>query len=243
MIIEYVGLPGSGKSTLRAALMSLMDVEGTSTYTREDLQQQMISKLVPLSRQGITRRVSTAIYKANLTYRALTSESTQLKFSELAHPHIARAARRLIESQMLHKEVTNLTETQNVLFDMDEGICQNFISLNVWRRLIKKQERRNYEWLNRHLEESNHVLIFLSLSNVTAVERLDHRGRPQEWPSDIPNEEILKAYEEELAIVNSLLKNEKLAVRTHEIDASIPETEWVQVAKTIAKGLGSGRQQ
>ena len=113
----------------------------------------------------------------------------------------------------------------------------------MWRRLAKKQERTNYEWLNRHFEESNHVLVFLNLPNVTAVERLDNRGRPQEWPTDMPNEEILKAYEEELAIVSSLLKNEKLAVHAHGIDASVPETEWVQVAKTIAKGLGSSRQQ
>lgn len=241
MIIEYAGLPGSGKSTLRSAFLSLANRAGTKVYERETLQQELIASLIPLNRSGPLRRLSTAAYKLLLIRNAMTNRAAHLEPGELFKAHLVRASQRLIESQLLFSHAEHLDGLLTWI-DLDEGVCQNFISLQVWRRLLEPgNDRVSYDWLKQHFENQPHALVTLELPAGAALQRLSGRGRPPLWPRDIPSDEILDAYQQELATVQSILDNEPKAVTAISVSAAIPEAEWPDTAQTLLAMLKGPR--
>ena len=238
MIIEYAGLPGSGKTTLQQALASHFEHYSAAPTCRDVLQQQLIERQVLLRRYKWMRRASTALYKAQLTYLAMTSSEPRLLPAELGNLHLLRAAQRCIESQLLYGYIGMQSSQQ--LYDLDEGITQHFCSLRVWRRLLKpKQRPMSYDWLESHYQRQPHILLRLVLPPKIASARLEKRGRPSQWPLDVPTTEILDVYQEEFKAVDRLLQGQGCVVSDLRVDSNVSLEHWSSTAREIARKIVS----
>ena len=238
MIVEYTGLPGSGKTTLQQTLARPLERFGVTPMHRYELQQKVIQQRISLDRSSWLRRVSSAAYMAQLAIRAMTSSETRLRLTELASPHLIRAAQHCIESQLLYEYIGQ--QNRGCWCDLDEGVTQHFCSLRVWRRLLKpKQQSISYDWLANHYQRQPHVLVRLTLPSKVAIERLEKRGRPSLWPAEIPTVEILEAYQEELGTIDRLLQNQENMVSQVRIDADLPIEEWSRVAEQVTQTIVS----
>src|SRR5690606_14158073 len=105
LIVEFVGLPGAGKSSLEAALVSQATLAGGSEWGRRQLVERLISEYSGLPRNGeaFVRRASTALYKFRLISDCLMGRGMHARAGDLVSRHRLRALMRIAEDIRLHR--------------------------------------------------------------------------------------------------------------------------------------------
>ena len=130
MIIEFVGLPGAGKSTLEEVVVGELQRRQRAVLTRQDLVQELIAEQNGVRRDAdpVRRRLSTALYKFTLL-NVSRKGAAGVRLPDLRHAHVRRAAMRLAESRLI---VDHFDHERGVA-NLSEGMFQHALSLAVWR--------------------------------------------------------------------------------------------------------------
>ena len=75
LLIEYIGLPGSGKSSLEKAISEKLNSQDLQVISRNEAVDLLCSSIFPISRGGnvIFRKISSGLYKVLLYVDILLS--------------------------------------------------------------------------------------------------------------------------------------------------------------------------
>ena len=238
MIIEFIGLPGAGKTSLQTALHQHLSASNIVVRDRYALQQAYLKALSPLPRSGFFRRLGTLVYKGQLSVRLYNDHSLGHQHSDLFNRHLWRCGQRCLESgALLHaSQDKHLDE----LHDLDEGAGQHRCSLRVWQRWSGKAEGQlaSHDWISTQIEGQEVCFIVLDLDLNTALERLQARGTPAYWPN-APVEKVLDLYQQELDLLHDWLQSKVTAKqRIIRIDASGSLDSWQIKAAELASLCG-----
>ena len=222
MIIEFVGLPGAGKSTLERLVLARLESEGAIVTSRQMITEAFVRSTTALSRDGnaILRRISTAGYKAMLLRAALGSH-TRLRLREFPHAHLRNVATRCAESHLLaayaahHAEVVNLSD----------GRFQHRLSVAVWRAMAGFDDR-----IAPPPYDANSLIVNLDISADQAFERLQARGRPEAWPVEYDTREVLERYIQHKRTLDAQVED---AAYVMSVDATGEKADWAPIAATV----------
>ena len=105
MLIEYIGLPGSGKSSLEKAISEKLNSQDLQVISRNEAVDLLCSSIFPISRGGnvIFRKISSGLYKVLLYVDTLLSLYKYTIPLDFLIPHRTRAAMRIAEDIRLYK--------------------------------------------------------------------------------------------------------------------------------------------
>lgn len=174
MIIEFIGLPGCGKTALSHYLEEVLQKHGIHVWTRSELstpqyckfykfiQYVRLAALWPdvillvawhlLTRKQVQKRIAFTSFMNTLLQRDILSR--QLKKGEIA----------ILDEGLIHRGAS--------IF----GYCKDKIDENIASKYIS----------NVPLPD---VLVYLNVTPEIAIERIEHRGRPNRM-KDMGDEEI-----------------------------------------------------
>lgn len=227
MILEFLGLPGAGKSTLEHAIIAAMNRSGERFDSREVLVQALIEAQVPIPRSSsLLRKVSTALYKQKLLQSALR---IGLAPNEVVNGVLRRAALRVAESAAL----TQLAAAHQRRVNLSEGLAQHQLAMMAWRGLYGRSEAP----LTPAVDSAPRLVLSLDLPAEESARRLAARGRPELWPSRFSDNEIVRAFAEHKQSLDSALQNTP-GVQWVRVDALVSEQSWSDIARALLTEFG-----
>lgn len=199
-LIEFIGLPGAGKSALQGLLAEELGRRGVGFTGRKELVRILAdSKVGGALADGARRRAATALYLAGLGARALQWRLQAGLFQGLLDRSRRLPLRWLVEDRGLaehfrdyHPSDTNSDPGNAQVRSLDEGFAHHLAACAVWLgpqawRLAGKAP---------YTAGSGHLLIHVAVPPGLALQRLRERGRPRSWPQGPDDAAVLLAFDQ-----------------------------------------------
>lgn len=200
MILEFAGLPGSGKSTLNGLLIAEIGRQGLRVYGRKDLERALITNKF---RHFRARPAGLFLFSINLWWQYLAFSITEGTVLNAIRPYKCSPGYWLLKDlaicSFLRTERHNSYLTRDkCLYCPDEGIVQHTTTMKIWE---KHGNRLAGRW--RECCDAKQMIIVCPRVPVqTAFQRLWRRGIPKSWPSNCRRQnevmEFLLDYEKAL---------------------------------------------
>ena len=237
MIVEFVGLPGAGKTTLENALVDALARRGVPVMRREEAVSTYITDYVGISRtrSSILRRLSTALYKLRLFLMTMARPSPLLELNSLKRPHLLRAALRLAEDQCLYRWAEQHLQHPTVL-DLAEGYSQHSAALLVWRKLLGSRHEEpalTSPRLSVTDGAAQALVVYVDLPQASAQTRLLRRGIPPFWPRHTDPDAVMTAFSRSIGQVVHAVSSIQGMYVLH-IDAAKASPGWHAEAELVA---------
>ncbi|MEZ4825147.1 MAG: hypothetical protein R3C61_02465 [Bacteroidia bacterium] len=210
-LIEFLGLPGSGKTTLVPFINSAMAENGQSVFSRQDVRllhvcggikkYRIAKKLPSLVRRGLVK----VFFKINHT-ESYYAEKFIEKYPDLVAFVLKNSSRNGITEKVRRRSIhwflslgaiyqlAEETMPPDSYLLLDEGFCQKvlnlFVSVNDDTRFKKVQKYL-------HMIPRPDIVLYINTDESTAFERMKSRG---------PIKRLLNASDEELKLFLSRAK-------------------------------------
>ena len=176
MIIEFTGIPGSGKTTLHKALQNDLIRKEYSVWTPSEHWQSLGLQQVNRSRISLkfTRKVATLVKPAINNIHTILSVPWIQVFSGLSFQYKKLIAKSFLIN-LAESECAKLTRKEKVVALMDEGIVHRAYSL-----FVSLNKDINHKALERYVLMVNlpDLLVFVKINVKQALQRIMARGVP-----------------------------------------------------------------
>ena len=240
MIIEFIGLPGAGKSSLERALLVEFNRRGWGVMSRAEAIEALALDCSPFPRDrgALLRRLSTLCYKFSLMRECIAFTGELLAWRDILHLHRMRALMRVLEDLRLHRLGASTRMTRRIL-NLSEGLGHHLVALRAWRRLLAPTEELNLSQLLASSRfAAGSLLVYIVLPVPVALARLNARGVPALWPATVEPADVLQAFIDGLSsLLASSTGNERL--KLVRLDGGAAQPDWRSEATTIAHLLSS----
>ena len=247
MIIEFAGLPGSGKSTVERLLTAALKEKGHLVHNRHEFRRgQTISHSVTGSPSNrLIRKSRTMFYWISLIAKTLYTHPEYVVGLMENRLHTIRATARVYDDHdIIQRYISpgNASDTLNI----SEGLYHHLVAMNVWRSFYRQS-------VSVHIPRSiltfltsvqGLVLIKTQMNVEAAKQRLTSRGIPSAWPTRLDPSYVLDkfAYYDRLLSDSGLLDSYKVfAVDTSEDFLSLPTRVDALVTNLIEVSNQSGK--
>ena len=238
MLIEYIGLPGSGKSSLEKAISQKLNSKDLQVISRNEAVDLLCASIFPISRGGnvIFRKISSGLYKVLLYVDTLLGLYTYTIPLDFFIPHRTRAAMRIAEDIRLYKFSSSEIFSKSYLL-LSEGILHHLSALHFWRSPYNHEYYfRVPEEIKNLLTATKTVVVYIELSAENASLRLQRRGRPKFWPRHLETKVILNGFEK--VISATLVGLEKdLEDKVLCLKGDHPDLTWQKEATYLLNAL------
>ena len=238
MIIEFLGLPGAGKSSLEQALIREFEERNRQVLTRAQAVDMLASSYSPFprNRSPFLRKISTLAYKLVLLKNVINKLGRQFSLWDLLHIHRIRAAMRVIEDLFLYRMPPSLMKQEEILI-ISEGIGQHLVGLHAWRQLLGKSSQENFECFLETANLSHRALIiYIDIPEKLAEVRLNARGVPDLWPTSVPPRNIISAFSGATPKFLSKIRDID-GTRVIKFEGELAAPSWQKQAKEIVLTL------
>lgn len=238
MIVEFLGLPGAGKSSLERALITEIKRRGWKVMSRAEAVEALALQCSPFPRDraAVFRRLSTLCFKLSILRECLAINGGLLVWGDLMHFHRMRAAMRLVEDLRLHRLGRSALKSGHIL-NLSEGLAQHLVALSAWRVLLGAAGRLD---LLRHcastLFSPNSILVHVIVPESVAAARLHDRGLPALWPATVAPLDVLKAFAEGVSSLSAFFSVNE-SVRIERVNGNLAQPDWYLEAVSIANHL------
>lgn len=233
MIVEFVGLPGAGKSSLEAALLQQLKLAGVDTHGRRRLVEQLISGCSPLPRDriGFFRRISTALYKSSLLTDCLLGKTVSMRAADLGSRHRFRALLRVSEDMRLYRSEQVALASKRCV-NLSEGLCQHLAALEVWRMLLGGGFERTLPLPESKLAGCRALVVYVDVPEAVALERLLARGCPPSWPHSCSPERVVSLFNSNISRVLDGLGSCP-GISVIRVDGTLASMDWIPESRRI----------
>lgn len=177
MIIEFTGIPGSGKTNLHKALENNLRRKGCYVWTPSQHWQSL--ELQPQTNKSrrflsITRKAATLVKPAINNIHFVLSVPWIQALSGLTFKYKKLIARSFLVN-LAESEFAKLTRKESVIALMDEGIVHRAYSL-----FVTLNHEINHKALERYITMVNlpDLLVYVKLNVKRALQRIMARGVP-----------------------------------------------------------------
>jgi len=240
VIIEFIGLPGAGKTSLERALLAEIKRRGRAVMSRAEAVEALASVCSPFSRDRgvLLRRLSTLCYKLSLIREFIALTGELLVCGDLLHLHRMRAAMRVVEDLRLHR-LGGSAQMAGRILNLSEGLGQHLIALWAWRGLLGPARKLKpfRDLVSSHFS-ANSLLIHIVVPEAVAAARLHARGVPPLWPVTAPPKDVLQAFAEAGSSLSAFFAVNE-CVRVVRLDGDVAQPDWHLEAASIANLLPS----
>lgn len=198
MIIEVIGLPGAGKTTVEEKLKELLCKKNVQIINRDCLAASYKRDKICESESSVfIRRVISLLYLLLLNMRWVRCSLGLLYGGGIFKKAVRIVGQWLIESIWLTKYAHSLKgsfKNEGAIFFLSEGIYHHGVSLSVWSGIPLAQFFKKLD-----VPQANRIVINVFAPEDIVLERFRTRGRPSSWPVCSNEEEILKSYAEKIS--------------------------------------------
>ena len=251
MIIEFIGLPGSGKSLCDHLLTKELDARKVATVadanvTNEFIGQKICRRLgmsIGTRRHLFPRAVTSSLYQARVFSIALKNRATTgslfagyRRFQRLPHSWLA-------ESMLLSDFFASgcFSEPNQCVYLTSEGVFHLLAAIMVWNK--KSNSTLLDKWISRHAH-SRIKTIRVSVPVEEAIERVWQRGIPRSWPVKQQSKSCVKTIIEDFhAAIESVTARMHGVIDLWEVDNSLGidhlEPQISSLAECIDRSLDS----
>ena len=189
MILEFIGLPGAGKTTLEAELIRILKERGIYIFTREEILGDFIRTHIfkPYSRGHLLRQPVTGLYYAYLNSVLILRLLRLWMLPIVFHKAAAKSGYWTIESAILTRHtLQHLKDGKpSHLVMMSEGFFHHLACMYAWAgpSAMKMLSEAPYD---RSAMNSVFV-VHVSVEKEVAINRLLQRGIPETWAHTGPS--------------------------------------------------------
>lgn len=219
MIIEFIGLPGAGKSTAKFMLLNALHQAGVKTTSRQDLINAFIAKRFHVSYPKTPlRKLFSGIHRA-----LLMLESLQIRVRRKAWNGFTSYKRNLPLGWLAEDTIAikqHQRENNKALAVLDEGFYHHLAAALVWCPLEKNDLSSP--------PEASMILVHIKTDISQATNRLIKRGIPATWPNKIDVDTIQALF---AATVEASLQ---IARQT---GVTVYELDWTKSPKECEKNV------
>lgn len=180
LIIETIGPPGAGKTTVRNYIINRLAKEKINVLNLKKLEQEIINKKYRLNHKGYIGRIIGKVFFYTIIYT-----NPIIRQSIISYPieNISKARRHRLYWYTRDLVITyyyqRLIDQIQYIYFPDEGIFQHFTGLKVFGA-------GNIPYFYQHLIDSikktNILLLQIILPSDECFHRLLARGIPSTWP-------------------------------------------------------------
>ncbi len=241
MLVEFVGLPGAGKTSLQGAFEHQAKLAGLNLWSRRQLIDRLISESSRLPRDGagVLRRASTALYKFKLLADCVAEEKIPLRVKDIFSKHTLRALLRVAEDVRLYRA----DHSENSLIRyvvLAEGLCQHLAALEVWRTLLggASMSENQIPIMKSALTNCRVLIIHVDVPENIALDRLRVRGCPDLWPRSCAPEIVIPQFKQHISRTLDFLKSHQ-GVSVIQVDGAMARRDWTLEAGQVVHFIRS----
>lgn len=234
MIVEFIGLPGAGKTTLEAELIRILKERGTHIFTREEITGDFIRTHIfkLYSRGHLLRQSVTGLYHAYL-YSVLVLRLLRLWMLPIIfHKAAAKSGYWTIESAILTRHtLQHLRDGKpSHLVMMSEGFFHHLACLYAWAGPTAMKMLGEVPYDRSGMDTV--LIIHVSVQKEVALNRLLKRGIPETWPSGANPEKAIESFSR--AIEEILHFVDGLGAHLEQVSLDSGNTDIFEVASPLA---------
>ena len=237
MIIEFTGIPGSGKTNLHKALENNLRRKGCCVWTPSqhwqslELQQQTNKSRRFLS---VTRKATTLVKPAINNIHFVLSVPWIQALSGLTFKYKKLIARSFLVN-LAESEFAKLTRKESVIALMDEGIVHRAYSL-----FVTLDHEINHKALERYITMVNlpDLLVYVKLNVKRALQRIMARGVPSRMTglSYIQSEHMLVKGEQLLeTLIQFIRQRRPNSCVIMEVDGELKDKSFKSISDWITE--------
>ncbi len=216
MIVEFIGLPGVGKSSLREHLGKRLTARGIAVEPEDELRSEYIRRTYARAygHNHPLRRPITALYKSEIWTRHLGWRLGRGAFGALGSRPARLAGYWLTEAAVLtrfsQREALTVSGDKPPIRLISEGFAHHFASCLVWDGTAASRLAQ----LAPYQPESGmpHLILFIEAPVEIALLRLRARGCPWTWPESADPASVLTAYQSAIAQTLDMLSTHEVRV-------------------------------
>lgn len=222
MIVEFIGLPGAGKSTAQRHLKERLAARGIAVEPEDELRSEYIRRTYARAygRHHPLRRPITALYKSEIWTRHLGWCLRRGVFGALGSRPARLAGYWLTEQAVLarfcRQRAASVSTGSRPYWLLPQGFAHQLASCLVWGGASAVRFARFAPYSQKG--ESRVVIVLVDAPTEVALHRLQARGRPDTWPLSSNDFAVLAAFD--VAITQTLDLVRSCNVRLERLDFS-----------------------
>jgi len=198
VIIEFAGLPSSGKSTVEKLLMGSLKKKGYFVQDRHEFRQRSAIPFLGCrtDRNAWIHKARTAFRWWSFISKTLYRDPEYLIGANMNRVHTILSTVRLYDDYDIIKSYSAKRQNLTTL-NIAEGTYHHLVALNVWRGFHKKSSGCYIpgSLLSSLDAFQGQILIKTDLKVAVAKQRLTRRGLPRGWPANLDIDCILNKFE------------------------------------------------
>ena len=245
MVIEFLGLPGSGKSTFEAELIHFIREDTGRVWEKNELVRSAIKEQFwsHYCQEHPARRLMTLSYKMALAADGFGKSMWRVNPYWPFYRHLMVPGMRLSEDLRLCNWLAH-KEQKGLFYSLSEGLVHHLCAILSWQELLGKRKIVSDAWLQDILSVNSpkRLACYVHAPIEVAYQRLLSRGVPDVWPRYVEVMSVLKCFAHHTERLLSLLDSIDNTTVV-QINNDVSSLELSRNAKLLAQQLltDSGR--